>query len=114
MNEFPEQTRTRFVLVHPTADGVQCPQLKLSCGHSSGQCCGQCNGHWMVSTHGYDVDHVLQCPQLRETRPCTSLPHCVRYHWQVSTWSTCQFIDTDHHSDHCTDHGYRLRGTNGL
>jgi len=51
----------------------------------------------------------VQCPQLTETRPCTSLPRCVHYHWQVSTWSTCMLADV---TDRCGDHGYRVRGTN--
>jgi len=71
MNHFPEQTRVRFILEHPTRDGMQCPQLS-------------------------------------ETRPCTSLPRCVHYHWRLSTWSTCQFIDD---ADRCGQHGYRVRGT---
>jgi len=71
MSHFPEQSRVRFILEHPTPDGVLCPQLS-------------------------------------ETRPCTSLPRCVHYHWQVSAWSTCMFAD---HTDQCGDHGYRVRGT---
>ena len=70
MSHFPEQSRARFVVVYPTPDGVQCPQLT-------------------------------------ETRPCTSLPRCVSHHWQVSAWSTCMFVDVN---DRCGDHGYRLRG----
>jgi len=71
MSRFPEQSRARFVLVFPSEDGVQCPQLT-------------------------------------ETRPCTSLPRCVHYHWQVSTWSACMFADS---SEHCGHDGYRVRGT---
>jgi len=56
----------------------------------------------------YPTAAGVQCPQLAETRPCTSLPRCVHYHWQVSTWSTCMFADV---TDHCGDDGYRIRGT---
>jgi len=56
----------------------------------------------------YPTPDGAQCPQLTETRPCTSLPRCIHYHWQVSTWSTCVFTDVN---DQCGDHGYRIRGT---
>ena len=47
-----------------------------------------------------------RCPEIKESRPCSSLPRCIAYKWQLSPWAQCLFPDR---FQKCGQ-GYRARG----